>query len=69
MAFRCRTRNMSLLQSLEFTSVRGLQTEVPLRFEAETLDLSLFYKGFAHLVDFLARAYGHFGFRHRAWEI
>jgi hypothetical protein len=44
-------------------------SEVPLRFEAETLDLSLFYKGFAHLVDFLARAYGHFGFRHRAWEI
>ena len=31
--------------------------------------LSLFYKGFAHLVDFLARAYGHFGFRHRAREI
>ena len=35
------------------------ETEVPLRIEAETLDLPLFYRGSAHLVDFLARAYGH----------
>jgi hypothetical protein len=44
-------------------------TEVPIGIEAETRRLSLFYKGFAHLVDFLARAYGHFGFRHRGWKI
>jgi hypothetical protein len=44
-------------------------TEVPIRIEAETMELSLFYKGFAHLVYFLARAYGHFGFRHPGWEI
>jgi hypothetical protein len=44
-------------------------TEVPMGIGAETMELSLFYKGFAHLVDFLARAYGHFGFRHPGWEV
>ena len=33
------------------------------------MKLSLLYKRFAGLADFLARAYGHFGFRHGAGEI
>jgi prepilin-type N-terminal cleavage/methylation domain-containing protein len=40
-------------------------TEVPLGFEAENTIPPLFFKGLTHLVDFLARAYGHSGFGSR----
>jgi hypothetical protein len=42
-----------------------LETEVPLGFGAENTIPPLFFKGLTHLVDFLARAYGHSGFGRR----
>jgi len=42
-----------------------ITTEVLLEFGAENAIWPLFFKGLAQLVDFLARAYAHSGFRHR----
>ncbi|MDI9382356.1 MAG: hypothetical protein QM845_16015, partial [Verrucomicrobiota bacterium] len=43
----------------------GPGTEVPLRSETGIVVSALFFKGFTHVVDFLARAYGDLGFGHR----
>jgi hypothetical protein len=43
--------------------MRPLHTaEVPSKSEAGIVVSALFFKGFTHVVDFLARAYGDLGF-------
>ena len=37
----------------------NLSTKLPLGIRVENMVWSLFFKGFAHVVDFLARAYDH----------
>ena len=39
---------------------REYPTEVPLNFECENWVWASFYKGFAHMLNFLACDYGHF---------
>jgi hypothetical protein len=45
-----------------------IETEVPREFGVENTIWPLFFKGFARLVDFLARAYAHLGFRRHGWH-